>query len=233
MKKIITILSVLFILTSCGVEKEINNTEKNAVNTVEKITTENIVAGDELIEEKISFSTLEKNLEKLKKSNVSNDELSMFNSQLVSFYNNSIQNDAISKMDASICDKADKNNINNCKKSVFVKEGKIENCDIFTEKYLQNNCKNEIIKKQAREKLDENICEKLVFENIDLIETEENEEIENPEITYCKNSILQEKAIKNLDLSICNKLPTPDKDMCIEIVKMEKENIKIQENLKF
>jgi hypothetical protein len=102
--------------------------------------------------------------------------------------------------------------------------------------YSKRDCKNTIFKQQANTNLDESICDKLIFDKQEIVETEENLVVNTEkdyEINNCKNRVYEKQATKNLDSSICKKMINKDEiTMCEELVKMELENKKIEEDMK-
>ena len=220
MKKIIILLALSVLISSCWVKQEINKTV-NKISVENKVETQENIAWDIenpwIENNKITVSDLEKNISKLKNIKVWSEDLRLLNEQIIWIFNNSITSEAIKKLDVNICDKSDKNYSDNCKMQVLREIWDAEKCSIFSETGALNNCKNEILKTNAEKKLDENICDKLI-----------DNSPEKFEINSCKNRVLEQKAIKNLDSNVCKKITEKSQiDMCIENVKMEKENKKI------
>ena len=235
MKKIIIIALSLFILLSCNTESKI---EKEIVSDKNIEVKSEIVNTPELLEgsSKITISDLEKNISKLKDIDFNSEDLRMLNEQVIWMFNNSIENEAIKNNDAWICKKLDKNNIENCKKQVYIKSKKIDSCDNLVENYAKRDCKNSILKEQANSNLDETICDTLIFEEQEIVEAEEDlliVGIKKYEINNCKNRVYEKKALKNIDSNICKKISEKNEiEMCEELVKMEKEMKKQEEEMK-
>lgn len=237
MKKIIIITLSLFVLASCGeaktwtIKSNNNSVKKTEITTDKKVEkqekTENIETG-KIEEKKVGFEDIKNNLNKLEKIWIKQEDLRFINEELVSVYNRKIEENAIKNNDINICNKSDKNNVENCKKQVIIKSEKIESCDSLTDKYSKIDCKNTILKAQANTKLDESICDKLVFDEPKKVETEEKSfyiDEKNREINECKNNVLTQKAMKNLDSNICKKISNKNEiSSCEEYVKMEKDN---------
>lgn len=234
MKKIIIITLSLFVLASCNaeVEKKTNNiSEKKVLKEVKNVDTD-----IPEIWSNITFSDLKTNLDKLKKINLSGEDMDLLNSNIISIYNNKLQSQAIDENNISLCNKLDKNYVESCKKEIIIKSENIKNCDSLTEDFNKRSCKNSILKEQAISKLDEKICDTFIsgkqntiewYET--LVDTNENQF----EINDCKNRVFEKQAIKNLDISICKKMPNKYEIWsCEELVKMQKENIDREEEIK-
>ena len=236
MKKIIIIALSLFILTSCGVNEEINKTVEQKV---EKSEINDVILDDELpgiINNKISILDLEKNISKLKDIGFNDENLRSLNEQVVWMFNNSIENKAIKDNNIEVCNKLDENYVEYCKKQVIIKSGNIDSCDDLSQDYLKRECKNTILKELSLDQLDENICDKLIFEEIkntwesDIVEITISEK--EFEINNCKNRVFNKKATKNIDSTFCKEISEENEIlMCEELVKMEEENKAMEEEM--
>lgn len=230
MKKIITIILALFILASCStnneqVKKQGNTVEKNEQN-IQKQASENSLE-DNIKETKIDFSTLEKNLEKLKNIKISSENLDLLNSEIINMYDQAIYEEALKEKNVEICKKAERNYVEECKKMIFIEKKDINSCDTLKEENAKIYCKNEILKANALEKLDEKLCDKLIFPKEGNIEWEEDKNVlennfQKEEIQNCKITVLNTKALKEKNPNICKKIPIKEEQKnCIDFVKSE------------
>lgn len=225
MKKIIIIALAVFTLASCGQNSDNVKKETWEKNVQVEKTEVKVVEVEENGEKKISFNDLEVSLGKLKNVELESMELEMLDMQLQDTLKRNIEKRAIENNDAKICEKLDKNLAENCKNEVFVKTGKIENCNGLVGKWNIDNCKNEINTNLAEKSLDENICEKIIDNSEDKYK-----------INSCKNKIIIKKAEKNLDLKICEQIIDNSEEkfeiqMCKDIVEMFKKDKEMEKDI--
>jgi len=222
MKNILAIISLL-LLTSCGVNDEIKIKE---IETNTWIIYKNN-------EWELNIKNIEKKIEKLNDVKLDSMELDEINSTITNIYNNKIEIMSLSDNDIKKCDKINtKNWIENCKKRFFIAKNDFKSCDLLLEKDFQRSCKNTIIEKEASKKLDEKLCENLIFQEQQSPDWEKDLLLDywKLQIQDCKNRILIEKAISKKDYKICNDINIEwGKWNCIELVKMEIGNWKLSE----
>lgn len=223
MKKILIILLSVF-LASCGVNMDNSkNTEESIKNSVEKnevSTKKEEVWNTFSDEKKVSFEEVKNNLEKLK--DLDNKRLEDLDFIINDFYSRDILEKAKKSGDLNKCDKLDKDENENCKKQVIIVLNDEKLCKNLINTNLVNSCKNTIFRNKAEKTLDEKICDNIIDNSEDKFE-----------INSCKSRVLFDKAVKNLDYNICNKIKQKEeKQMCIDMVKTEKENKKILEKMK-
>ena len=219
MKKIAIIASTIILLSSCGQAQKIENKQINTKST--KIEQTKNLDTKKIEKKEVSFNEVEKNLQKLK--NLNSQKLEEINNFLKDFYNRNILEQAKKSGNLNECDKLEnKNSILSCKKEIIISKKDENLCSKLSNSWSIISCKNEIFRNKAQEKLDENICTKIIDDTKEKIE-----------INSCKNRVLEQKAIKNLDPNICKKIQDKNREkMCEEIVKIEQENKKREQEMK-
>ncbi len=214
MKKILLIIGIIFLISSCWT-KTINKDlwsipeESNSIKKVETIKNNNINP---------NFKETYKKLKKLEKLGLSNEEINSLNEYLDSIFLNKIIFSAIEKKDIKECYKLDKNNINACIMSFAIEANNLNKCKQINNTESIIDCENTIIKIKSEESLDPKICDQL---NISKYDKDEWKDI----IQSCKNDIYIKKAKKELNPKECEKIPNKEKEIkaiCIQEVNSEK-----------
>ena len=208
MKKL-TVLSLLFLLISC------NNIETNNSDDIKEYVKSEVLE----IEKKDMFFELDNNIIEFKKHDIKDFELKDLNDMISSIIYSNISEKAIENNNLKDCDKLGNNFIDMCKEGVIINNlwESIDDgvCNILSNTWSINSCKNSINMNLANIMFDVKFCEKII-ENLG----------EGYDINYCKSKVLSEKAVKELNSNICNEiLEESEINMCKDEVKMKKEMI--------
>ncbi len=177
-----------------------------APKVIEK--TPELIKKEETKKKRKIFPKLEKNIKKLKQTNISSEEVEQINQAVESAVVKAVSETATTTDNIEVCNALDENFIEGCKKEVILENAESDSeCEQLSESGSVDSCKNTFHESQALEESNVALCDRIL----------------NPAwILACKNRVFLNIAKVSLDESVCEQLSeTFEKQECKRQIKTE------------